>query len=106
MSAVKGTVKVTLHHGIPLVRRHFVDRVDPEHPGVIDQDIQPAPGIDGSLDYPLRSFRFGDAVITGDRFTAGLFYCLSGILQRRGLDGSDSGDCQSIQSANAGAEDR
>ena len=75
MGAVKGTVEVALHDSIPLVGWHFIDRVDPEYTGVVDQYIQSTVGIDCGLDDSLRPFRFGDAVIVGDGFTSGLFDC-------------------------------
>jgi hypothetical protein len=41
-AAIKSTPQMDVHDGFPIVIGHFKEHIVANHPGVVDQDIQPA----------------------------------------------------------------
>jgi hypothetical protein len=77
------SLDVDLHHQIPVLVFHVLEADVAKDAGVVDEDINPAKGLDGSLDDPVAIL---DGVVVCDGFTASgcdLFDDLVGSLGKR-----------------------
>ncbi len=47
----KGALQVDIDHGVPVGFRHRKDHTIPEDPGVVNENIEATPGVDGLLNH-------------------------------------------------------
>jgi hypothetical protein len=70
--------------GVPQVLRHVLEALVPQDPGVVDDDVDAAEGVEGRLDHGVGALRRGDAVRVGHRRTAERLDLLDHLLGRPG----------------------
>src|SRR5713101_3147499 len=62
---------MAIHHAIPFLLGELVDRVAASQTRVVDQDVQPAEGLNSSVDGASCALHRDDAVRSRDRFATG-----------------------------------
>ena len=67
---VEVTPQVDGDDGVPVLGRHVEDHAVAEDAGVVDDDVQPSPVVEGQLDELLAGLRLDDVVVVGDRLAA------------------------------------
>jgi hypothetical protein len=91
----KRSLKVHLDHRIPLVLGHIRQHAVAQDAGIVDEDIEPAEGVDGLLDHGLRALPIAYIGRIGDSRAAGL---LDGVHYGRGCS------CIGARAIDAGAD--
>ena len=69
-----GAVEMDIEHDLPVFRFHFENTFVPEDPGIVDEDVYPAEGIQRCLDNILAPLGSCHTVVTGHGFTAQILY--------------------------------
>jgi hypothetical protein len=66
----EGALEVDLDHRVPLRLAHVGEHAVTEDAGVVDQDVEPAEGLDGGRDEPLGAVPVADVIGVGDGLAA------------------------------------
>jgi hypothetical protein len=66
--------EVDAEDGVPLVFTGVGQHAIPDEAGVVDQNVQPAEGVDGGLDQVFRSLPVGHIITIDDGFAAALIF--------------------------------
>ena len=77
------TLQVHRQHRVQFFLTHIEDHAVAQDAGVVDDDIEPAEGIDGLLDHLLAGGEVGHVGVVGGRLAAGLLDLRDDLLCRR-----------------------
>jgi hypothetical protein len=65
------THQVHVHHQPEILQRHLGEALVAQDAGVVDQDVDPAPGVHGLLHHGLHGRKVGDRRAVGQRLATG-----------------------------------
>ena len=85
-------LQVDRDHGVPLVLLHVDEHPVAQDPRVVDEDVEPAEGVQRMVYEPLGSREVGDVLPVRDGLAAGRGDLVDNLLRRRVLGLAHHGD--------------